>query len=71
MTITNDYQNCADWVAGYAHRKEAIQPHAVALLAQQLLDLADRVRHLEDVPLRLDHPDVVLPFKPKARTHAS
>jgi len=72
MTIASDYQNAADFVVGFATRDEPIPARTAAALAQALLDLADRVRHLEDVPLRLDAPEVSLPFKrtDRKRTHA-
>ena len=60
MTIANDYASTADWVAGYALRWQPLEPLQCAHLAQVLLDLADRVKHLEDVPMRLDSPEVRL-----------
>jgi hypothetical protein len=62
MSISNDYFNVADWVGGHARRNQPIVPREAAHLAQVLADLADRVRHLERVPLRLDSPEVQLGF---------
>ena len=56
--ISDDYQNLADRVAGYADRLEPIMPSVAKHIASNLLDLADRVRHIERVPLRLDSPEV-------------
>ena len=52
--ISTDYQNLADRIAGYANRLEPIMPSVAKHIAANLLDLADRVRHMENVPLRLD-----------------
>jgi len=60
--ISDDYQNLADYVAGFCNRLEPIMPSVAKHLAANLLDLADRVRHLERVPLRLDSPEVRLGF---------
>ena len=60
--ISDDYQNLADRIAGYANRLEPIMPSVAKHIAANLLDLADRVRHLERVPLRLDSPEVRLGF---------
>ena len=60
--ISNDYQNVADWLAGFALRWQPLEPLQCAHLAQVLLDLADRVKHLEEIPLRLDSPEVRLGF---------
>jgi hypothetical protein len=60
--ISNDYQNLADRIAGYANRLEPIMPSVAKHIAANLLDLADRVRHMEAVPLRLDSPEIRLGF---------
>ena len=60
--ISDDYQNLADRVAGYANRLEPIMPSVAKHLAANLLDLADRVRHLEVIPMKLDSPEVRLGF---------
>ena len=43
-------------------RNQAISPRAAAILADTLMDLAARVRQIENVPLRLDSPEVALGF---------
>ena len=53
MSISNDYQNLADRVAGYANRLEPIMPSVAKHIAANLLALADQVKHMEVVPLRL------------------
>ena len=53
--ISNDYQNLADRIAGYANRLEPIMPSVAKHIAANLLDLADRVRHLEDIPHAAGH----------------
>jgi len=69
MSISNDYQNLADFCAGYANRLEPIMPSVAKHLAANLLALADQVKHMEVVPLRLDSPEVRLGFHlQKART---
>jgi hypothetical protein len=60
--ISQDYFSAADWVAGHARRNQAISPRAAAILAETLMDLAARVRQIENVPLRLDSPEVRLGF---------
>jgi hypothetical protein len=62
MSISNDYQNLADVLAGYANRLEPIMPSVAKHIAANLLALADRVRHLEVVPMKLDSPEVRLGF---------
>jgi hypothetical protein len=47
MSIANDYLNCADWVAGRAHRLEPIMPSEAAHLAMELLKLADQAKRME------------------------
>ena len=57
MTISNDYQNVADWLAGHALRWQPLEPLQCAHLAQVLLgSSAERVKHLIEnmLPLRLD-----------------
>jgi hypothetical protein len=60
--ISDDYQNLADAVAGYANRLEPIMPSVAKHIAANLLDLADRVRHLEVIPMKLDSPEIRLGF---------
>ena len=62
MTISNDYQNVADWLAGFALRWQPLEPLQCAHLAQVLMDLAERVSRIENIPLRLDSPEVRLGF---------
>ena len=69
MTIHNDYTNTADWVAGFAHRGEPIPATTAAVLAHTLMDLAERVRHIENVPLWLDAPEVRLGFHKLRERH--
>jgi hypothetical protein len=69
--LSQDAQNLADWCLGFALRKEPILPHTATVLAQALMDFAEQAQHLENVPLHLDPPEVALPLKRKARTHAS
>ena len=57
MSITNDYQNAADWCAGFAHRDEPIPPRTAAILAQTLLDLADRAKRMERFAIVLERDD--------------
>lgn len=69
--ISTDLANTADFVLGYARRQEPLQPHAAACLAAQLLDLSRQVRAMEEVPLRLDSPEVsLIPPKPRTRANA-
>ena len=67
--ISDDYQNLADRIAGYANRLEPIMPSVAKHIAANLLDLADRVRHIERVPLRLDSPEVRLGFHKLREQH--
>jgi hypothetical protein len=62
MTIANDISNAADFVCGFSLRHEAIPPRTAAHLAVCLLELADRVKHLEVIPMHLDSPEVRLGF---------
>ena len=61
--ISQDYFSAADWCAGFAKRNQAMPPREAAHLAQVLADLAARVRQIENVPLRLDSPEVALGFR--------
>ncbi len=67
--ISDDYQNLADRIAGYANRLEPIMPSVAKHIAANLLDLADRMRHMEGVPLRLDAPEVRLGFHKLRENH--
>ena len=69
MSIANDYQNLADRIAGYANRLEPIMPSVAKHLAANLLALADQVKHMENVPLRLDSPEVRLGFHKLYEAH--
>jgi hypothetical protein len=62
MTIHNDYASTADFVAGWAIRREPMPPQTCAHLAQVLMDLAERVGRIEEIPMRLDSPEVRLGF---------
>jgi hypothetical protein len=67
--ISDDYQNLADRIAGYANRLEPIMPSVAKHIAANLLALADQVKHLENVPLRLDSPEVRLGFHKLRESH--
>jgi hypothetical protein len=67
--ISTDYQNLADRIAGYANRLEPIMPSVAKHIAANLLDLADRVRHLEVIPMKLDSPEVRLGFHKLRESH--
>lgn len=54
MSISNDYQNLADRVAGYANRLEPIMPSAAKHIAANLLALADQVQHMERMAIAVD-----------------
>ena len=62
MSVSNDYSNIADRIAGYANRLEPIMPSVAKHIAANLLALADQVKHMENVPLRLESPEVRLGF---------
>jgi hypothetical protein len=57
--ISSDYQNLADFVAGFAKRREPLPPHACGRLAEALLDLAEQAKHLEQAPIRASRPVLV------------
>jgi hypothetical protein len=67
--ISDDYQNLADRIAGYANRLEPIMPSVAKHIAANLLALADQVKHLENVPLRLDSPEIRLGFHKLRENH--
>jgi len=67
--ISSEYQNLADVVAGYANRLEPIMPSVAKHIAANLLALADQVKHMEVVPLRLDSPEVRLGFHKLRERH--
>jgi hypothetical protein len=69
MSISNDYQNLADRIAGYANRLEPIMPSVAKHIAANLLALADQVKHLEVVPLHLDSPEIRLGFHKLRENH--
>ena len=51
MSLTSEFHGIADWVAGHALRNEPIEPHAAGHLAAVLLDLADRAKLLQQLPV--------------------
>jgi len=55
--ISNSYANAADWVAGFALRREPMPPDAAGCLAQVLMDLAERADRLERMPFTLAPPE--------------
>ena len=67
--ISADYFSTADWVLGFAKRNQPIVPREAAHLAQVLADLAARVRQIENVPLRLESPEVRLGFHKLRENH--
>ena len=69
MSISNDYQNLADRVAGYANRLEPIMPSVAKHIAANLLALADQVKHMEVIPMKLDSPEVRLGFHKLRERH--
>ena len=69
MSITSDIQGTADFIAGWCRHKKNIPWGTAGLLAEKLLALADQVKHLENVPLRLDSPEVALGFHRLRESH--
>jgi len=69
MSVSNDYQNLADRVAGYANRLEPIMPSVAKHIAANLLALADQVKHMEVIPMKLDSPEVRLGFHKLRERH--
>ena len=69
MTIASDIQGTADFIAGWALHRKDIPYRTAGLLAEKLLALADQVKHLENVPLRLDSPEVRLGFHRLRENH--
>jgi len=69
MSISNEYQNLADAVAGYANRLEPIMPSVAKHIAANLLALADQVKHMEVIPMKLDSPEVRLGFHRLRENH--
>lgn len=63
--ISEKLQYASDWTLSWAKRGEAMPPQQAADLAQRLLDIASQVRAMENVPLRLDSPEVRLGFHKK------
>ena len=57
--ISEKLQNASDWTLSWAKRGEPMPPRYAAELAQRMMDIASQVRAMENVPLRLDSPDVV------------
>jgi hypothetical protein len=64
MSISNEYQGLADFVAGFAHRGEPIPHRTAANLAMNLLKLADRAKRMER--LAIVHEPVVYADKDDA-----
>ena len=60
MSIASDLQGTADFIAGWALHKKDVPHRTAGLLAEKLMALADQVRAMENVPLRLDAPEVRL-----------
>jgi hypothetical protein len=60
--ISEKLQNASDWTLSWAKRGEAMPPRDAAELAQRMMDIASQVRAMENVPLRLDAPEVRLGF---------
>ena len=69
MSVSNDYQNLADRVGGYANRLEPIMPSVAKHIAANLLALADQVKHMEVIPMKLDSPEVRLGFHKLRERH--
>ena len=51
MSLVSEFHCVADWVAGHALREEPITPTAAGHLAAVLLDLADRAKLLQHLPV--------------------
>ena len=47
MSIVSEYQGLADFVAGFALRNQPMPPRTAAILASNLLKLADQAKRLE------------------------
>ena len=69
MSISQDLQGTADFIAGWCLHKKDIPYRTAGLLAEKLLALADQVRAMENVPLRLDSPEVRLGFHKLRERH--
>ena len=69
MSISQDLQGTADFIAGWCLHKKDIPYRTAGLLAEKLMALADQVKHLEVVPLRLDSPEVALGFHRLRESH--
>jgi hypothetical protein len=69
MSITSDLQGTADFIASWCLHKKNIPWGTAGLLAEKLLALADQVKHMENVPLRLDSPEVRLGFHKLRERH--
>jgi hypothetical protein len=67
--ISEKLQNASDWTLSWAKRGEAMPPQQAAELAQRMMDMASQVRALENVPLRLDSPEVRLFFHKVRENH--
>jgi hypothetical protein len=67
--ISEKLQNASDWTLSWAKRGEPMPPRTAGLLAEKLLALADQVRAIENVPLRLDSPEVALGFHRLRESH--
>ena len=60
--ISSDLHNIADYVLGYAKRGTNMPVECSIQLAKVLFDLGTQVRAIEEIPLRLDSPEVRLGF---------
>jgi hypothetical protein len=69
MSVASDIQGTADFIAGWCLHKKDIPYRTAGLLAEKLLALADQVKHLEVVPLRLESPEVRLGFHKLRERH--
>ena len=67
--ISEKLQNASDWTLSWAKRGEPMPPRDAAELAQRMMDIASQVRAMENVPLRLDSPEVSLGFHKLRERH--
>ena len=69
MSVSRDLQGTADFIASWCLHKKNIPWGTAGLLAEKLLALADQVCAMENVPLRLDSPEVRLGFHELRESH--
>jgi hypothetical protein len=67
--ISTDLANLSDMLVGASLNGEGLPPRTCAILAQAMLDLSAQIAHLENVPLRLDSPEVRLGFHKLRESH--